>query len=341
AYVLYTSGSTGTPKGIAVPHTAIVNRIAWLQHAYPLDATDRMLIKTPISFDTSIWEVFWPLTAGATAVIARPGGHRDPHYLAHTITNHRITAIDFVPSMLEVFLDEPTINTCTTLTRVTVGGEALTNDLLRRFHHHFPHTPLHNLYGPTETAVDILAWTSHNSPHDGPAALGTPGWNTQVYVLDDHLHPVPDNTPGELYLAGTQLAHGYHNQPHTTATRFVAHPHHPGQRLYRTGDLVRWRNTPNGTPVLDYLGRTDDQIKLRGIRIEPTDIETTLTAHPDITTARITVHNQRLIAYYLTDADVDANALRTFASRTLPSHMVPTAFVRLDALPLTPSGKLD
>ncbi|MEW5813759.1 MAG: amino acid adenylation domain-containing protein, partial [Actinomycetota bacterium] len=309
AYILYTSGSTGTPKGVVMAHAGIVNRLSFLQHAYPLDCADRVLIKTPISFDTSVGEIFWPLCAGATAVIARPGGHRDPRYLADTITTEHITAIDFVPSMLELFLDEPTVrswaHTGTTLTRVTVGGEALTDDLVTRFHHHFPHTPLHNLYGPTETAVDVLGWTSHNSTDDGPVALGTPGWNITTHVLDNYLHPVPDHTPGELYLAGTQLAHGYHNQPALTATRFIANPHQPGTRMYRTGDLVRWRTTPTGNPtapaVLDYLGRTDDQIKLRGIRIEPTDIETTLTQHPTITAARITVRHDRLIAYYLTN----------------------------------------
>jgi len=338
AYLLYTSGTTGTPKGVAVGHAAIVNRLSFLQDTYALTGSDRMLIKTPISFDTAVAEIFWPLCAGATAVIARPGGHRDPRYLADTITEHRITAVDFVPSMLELFLDEPAAQKCTTLTRVTVGGEALTADLVDRFRNTLPHTALHNLYGPTETAVDVLGWTADR----GPVALGTPGWNVAAYVLDDHLAPVPDHTPGELYLAGAQLAHGYHNQPGLTAHRFTANPFVPGTRMYRTGDLARWRTTPTGTPVLDYLGRTDDQIKLRGVRIEPSDVEAILAAHPAVGSARVVVRGGRLVAYYLADGDdPGADALRAHASAALPSHMVPSAFVTLDAFPLTPSGKLD
>jgi amino acid adenylation domain-containing protein/non-ribosomal peptide synthase protein (TIGR01720 family) len=337
AYVLYTSGSTGTPKGVAVPHAGIVNRIAWLQHAYPLDGTDRMLVKTPISFDTSVWELFWPLSTGATLVIARPGGHRDPAYLADLIRREGVTAVDFVPSMLEVFLDEPGAGRCASLTRVTVGGEALSAEVAHRFARTCPGTPLHNLYGPTEASVDVLGWTADG----GTVSLGTPGWNVAAYVLDEYLHPVPDNTPGELYLAGVQLADGYLGRLGLTAERFVANPFGDGSRMYRTGDLVRWRRTPSQPPTLEYLGRTDEQIKLRGVRIEPGEIESVVSGHPAVASARVVVHGDRLVAYYVPAAPADADALRSHAAAFLPTHMVPSAFVDVETFPLTPSGKLD
>lgn len=338
AYVLYTSGSTGRPKGVAVPHSGIVNRIAWLQDAYPLGVEDRMLVKTPISFDTSVWEVFWPLSVGATVVVARPGGHREPGYLAETIVAQQVTAVDFVPSMLEVFLDEPISAQCASLTRVTVGGEALPTELAQRFTATLG-IPLHNLYGPTEASVDVLGWTADG----GPVSLGTPGWNVRAYVLDSHLSPVPDGAAGELYLAGVQLADGYLHRYALTSHRFVANPFEDGARMYRTGDLVRWRAGRG----IDYLGRTDDQIKLRGVRIEPGEIESVLATHPDVASARVTVRDDLLVAYYLPAAPVPdgsgavAESLRAHAGATLPAHMVPSVFVGLDAFPLTPSGKLD
>ncbi|MGE2713078.1 non-ribosomal peptide synthase/polyketide synthase [Mycolicibacterium litorale] len=337
AYVLYTSGSTGTPKGVAIPHAGIVNRIAWLQHAYPLDHGDRMLVKTPIGFDTSVWEVFWPLSVGAALVVARPGGHREPAYLADLITAESVTAVDFVPSMLELFLDEPAAAGCASLSRVTVGGEALTADLVRRFERVLPATPLHNLYGPTEASVDVLAWTADG----GPVSLGTPGWNVRAYVLDEYLEPLPDNSPGELYLGGVQLADGYLHRYGLTAERFVADPFGSGARMYRTGDLVRWRATAAG-PALEYLGRTDEQIKLRGVRIEPGEVEAVLGEHPGVASARVVVHRDRLVAYYLPTARrPQAQSLREFTASALPLHMVPSAFVELEMFPLTPSGKLD
>ncbi|MGU3499521.1 non-ribosomal peptide synthase/polyketide synthase [Mycobacterium sp. C31M] len=331
AYVLYTSGSTGRPKGVAVAHAGIVNRIAWLQSAYPLTSDDRMLVKTPISFDTSVWEMFWPLSVGATLVLARPGGHRDPAYLADTMITERVTAVDFVPSMLELFLDEPRAGQCTALTRVTVGGEALSDELAARFGRTLG-VPLHNLYGPTEAAVDVLGWTADG----GPVRLGMPGWNVRAYVLDDYLAAVPDGAPGELYLAGIQLADGYLHRYGLSAERFVANPFGDGTRMYRTGDLVRWRCDGN----LEYLGRTDDQIKLRGVRIEPAEIEAVLSAHPAVVSARAVVRNDRLVAYYVR-ATAGEVALREHAAAALPVHMVPAAFVAVTDYPLTPSGKLD
>ncbi len=339
AYVLYTSGSTGLPKGVAVPHAGIVNRIEWLQHAYPLDVEDRMLVKTPISFDTSVWEVFWPLASGAALVVARPGGHRDPGYLAETIAAQHVTAVDFVPSMLELFLDDPRSARCTSLTRVTVGGEALSTELAQRFASVFGGTrgvPLHNLYGPTEASVDVLGWTADG----GPVALGRPGWNVSAYVLDPYLNPVPAGAAGELYLAGVQLADGYLHRSGLTAHSFVADPFGRGTRMYRTGDVVRYRRDGQ----LEYLGRTDDQIKLRGVRIEPGEIETVLAAHPGVGSARVVAHAGRLVAYYLParpGAAVNPETLRGHIGSALPSHMVPAAFVSLTAFPLTPSGKLD
>jgi thioesterase domain-containing protein/acyl carrier protein len=292
-------------------------------------------VKTPISFDTSVWEVFWPLSVGATLVIARPGGHRDPAYLAETIVSQQVTAADFVPSMLELFLEEPRSARCTSLTRVTVGGEALSLELSQRFAKTL-NVPLHNLYGPTEVSVDVLGWTADG----GPVALGVPGWNVRAYVLDDYLNPVPTGASGELYLAGVQLADGYLHRYDLTAQRFVANPFETGTRMYRTGDLVRWRHDSQ----LEYLGRTDDQIKLRGVRIEPAEIETILATHPSVSSARVVVHADRLVAYYLPADELDgpiAESLRKHTTSALPIHMVPSAFVELAAFPLTPSGKLD
>ncbi|WP_236950150.1 non-ribosomal peptide synthetase [Mycobacterium sp. MS1601] len=335
AYVLYTSGSTGKPKGVAVPHAGITNRIAWLQHAYPLSGEDRMLMKTPIGFDTSVWEVFWPLSAGATLVVAQPGGHRDPRYLADVIADQQVTAVDFVPSMLELFLDDLDVGRCASLTRVTVGGEALSDELARRFTAVFgDEVALHNLYGPTEASVDVLGWTADG----GPVALGRPGWNVRAHVLDRYLEPVPPGTTGELYLAGVQLADGYLNQNALTAQRFVADPFGSGSRLYRTGDVVRWRNDAQ----LEYLGRSDDQIKLRGVRIEPGEIEAVLGTHAGVASARVTVRDDRLVAYYTTTGiHCSPQELRVHATASLPGHMAPSAYVEVAQFPLTPNGKLD
>ncbi|MFF1440224.1 non-ribosomal peptide synthase/polyketide synthase [Streptomyces sp. NPDC058295] len=340
AYVIYTSGSTGRPKGVTVPHEGIANRLLWMQDTYRLGSGDRVLQKTPAGFDVSVWEFFWPLVTGATLVVARPEGHRDPAYLAGLIQRQHITTAHFVPSMLRAFLDEPTAAGCTALRQVMCSGEALPAPLAARFHRTLPGSRLHNLYGPTEASVDV---TAHEVPAD-PAAvpIGRPVWNTRTYVLDAALRPVPPGVAGELYLAGVQLARGYLGRPGLTAERFVADPHAdgPGARMYRTGDLARW--TRDGT--LEYLGRADDQIKLRGFRIELGEIETVLAAHPSVGHATVVLRDARLVAYVVPAGDgtpVDATALRAHAATALPAPMVPAAVVTLDALPLTTNGKLD
>ncbi|MER5528768.1 non-ribosomal peptide synthase/polyketide synthase [Streptomyces sp. NPDC002677] len=337
AYVIYTSGSTGRPKGVVVPHEGIVNRLLWMQDAYRLDAEDRVLAKTPSSFDVSVWEFFWPLITGATLVVARPEGHRDPAYLARLIREQDVTTVHFVPSMLQLFLEEPTAADCTGLRRVMCSGEALPAAVTRRFHEVVP-AGLHNLYGPTEASVDVTA--IEIGPGATSVPIGRPVWNTRLHVLDAGLRPVPPGVPGELYLAGVQLARGYLDRPGLTAERFVADPFGaPGERMYRTGDLARW--TADGT--VEYLGRTDDQVKVRGFRVELGEIGDVLAAHPAVAHATVAVRDQALVAYVVPDAGpvVDATALRAHAAAALPAHMVPAAYVTLDALPLTPNGKLD
>ncbi|MFK0286703.1 non-ribosomal peptide synthase/polyketide synthase [Streptomyces sp. NPDC090499] len=337
AYVIYTSGSTGRPKGVVVPHAGIANRLQWMQDTYRLGADDRVLQKTPSSFDVSVWEFFWPLITGATLVVARPEGHRDPAYLAALIREQAVTTVHFVPSMLQLFLEEPTAADRTGLRRVLCSGEALPAALTRRFHEVLD-AELHNLYGPTEASVDVTA--TEIGPGETSVPIGRPVWNTRLYVLDAGLRPVPPGVAGELYLAGVQLARGYLDRPGLTAERFVADPYGPaGSRMYRTGDLARW--TADGE--LEYLGRTDDQVKLRGFRVEPGEIEAVLTAHPAVAHATVTVHGQALVAYVVpaTGPVVDATALRAHAAAALPAHMVPAAWVTLDTLPLTPNGKLD
>ncbi|MFJ8141727.1 non-ribosomal peptide synthase/polyketide synthase [Streptomyces sp. NPDC096013] len=339
AYVIYTSGSTGRPKGVVVPHEGIVNRLLWMQDAYGLTADDRVLQKTPSSFDVSVWEFFWPLITGATLVVARPEGHRDPAYLAGLIREQGVTTVHFVPSMLQLFLEEPAAADCTVLRRVMCSGEALPVALTHRFHDVLTTAGLHNLYGPTEAAVDVTA--VEIAPDAAGVPIGRPVWNTRTYVLDAGLRPVPPGVPGELYLAGIQLARGYLDRPGLTAERFVADPYGaPGTRMYRTGDLARW----NADGTIDYLGRTDDQVKVRGFRVEPAEIEGVLTTYPSVAHAVVVVREQRLVAYVVPAGGTgaaDTESIRAHTAAALPAHMVPAVFVTLDALPLTPNGKLD
>ncbi|MFE7929518.1 amino acid adenylation domain-containing protein [Streptomyces sp. NPDC057456] len=350
AYMIYTSGSTGRPKGVLVPHQGIVNRLLWMQSAYELTPADRVLQKTPSSFDVSVWEFFWPLITGAALVVARPEGHKDPAYLAELIRRERVTTLHFVPSMLESFLRTPAAAECTGLRRVICSGEALPASLADRFHDLFDGagTELHNLYGPTEASVDVTHRRSHRGTPTASVPIGRPVDNTGVHVLDAGLQPARAGVPGELYLTGVQLAHGYHGRQALTAERFVADPFGPpGSRMYRTGDIVRW--TEDGE--LLYLGRADDQVKIRGFRIELGEIESVLARHPSVGTPAVVVREdrpgvRRLVAYVVPAdpagaAGFDAEELRAHCADGLPEHMVPQAFVPLARLPLSLSGKLD
>ncbi|MDP9795023.1 amino acid adenylation domain-containing protein/non-ribosomal peptide synthase protein (TIGR01720 family) [Catenuloplanes nepalensis] len=335
AYVIYTSGSTGRPKGVRVPHRALTNRLEWMQAEFRLGDADAVLQKTPATFDVSVWEFFWPALAAAPLVIAKPGGHRDPGYLAALIRRARVTVAHFVPSMLREFVATPATGSCASLRLLVTSGEALPADLAAATRRLLPHAALHNLYGPTEATVDVTAW--HVTQDDVP--IGRPIWNTRAHVLDRWLRPVPDGVPGELYLAGVQLADGYLGRAALTAERFVADPHDHGRRLYRTGDLARWR--PDG--ALDFLGRTDHQVKVRGLRIEPGEVEAALTALPEVAAAVVVAHGDRL-AGYVTPAPghrPEPGALRAALAGTLPEYLIPSIFVVLAEFPLTTSGKVD
>ncbi|MFC8626720.1 amino acid adenylation domain-containing protein, partial [Streptomyces anulatus] len=345
AYLIYTSGSTGRPKGVLVPHRGIVNRLLWMQHAYPLGPDDRVLQKTPAGFDVSVWEFFWPLLAGAVQVAARPGGHRDAGYLARLIQDEKVTTAHFVPSMLEVFLADPEAVRCSGLRRVLCSGEALPSGLRNRFRAALP-AELHNLYGPTEASVDVTAWDCSAESDAAVVPIGRPIWNTRTYVLDTALAPAPVGSSGELYLGGVQLAHGYRGRAGLTAERFVADPYGPpGSRLYRTGDLARV--TRDG--VTEFLGRTDDQVKIRGQRVEPGEIEHALAQHALVGSAIVTMYaastGDARLAAYVTPARPeelpDPAVLRDHLAGTLPAHMVPAYYTVIDAVPVTPNGKVD
>ncbi|MEO3763828.1 amino acid adenylation domain-containing protein [Streptomyces sp. B5E4] len=342
AYVIFTSGSTGRPKGVMNVHAALRNRLLWMQDAYGLDATDRVLQKTPFSFDVSVWEFFWPLMAGATLVVARPGGHRDSAYLADTIAADRITTVHFVPSMLQLFLTEPPEKSAG-LRRVFCSGEELPRALHDRFLS-LHRAELHNLYGPTEAAIDVTAWHCRPGADPRPVPIGHPIANTRMYVLDRRGRPVPAGVPGELCIGGRGLARGYLNRPDLTAERFTDDPFVPGARIYRTGDLARHR----ADGALEFLGRLDHQVKLRGQRIELGEIEAVLARHGTVREAVVVAREHasgdvRLAAYVTaagaavpTPGDLAAH-LREY----LPEYMVPASFTVLDALPLTASGKAD
>ncbi len=344
AYVIYTSGSTGKPKGVVVTHAAIVNQLAWMHRRYGVGPRDRYLQKTAATFDVSLWGYFLPLRAGAQLILAAPGSERDPHAICALVAEHAVTLTDFVPSMLTVVAGCASSRLLGSLRAVFVIGEALAPETARDFAAVCP-AQVHNLYGPTEAAVSITE--HHIGPDDLRAPtvpIGVPVWNSRCPVLDSRLHEVPDGVTGELFLAGDQLARGYHGAPGLTATRFVADPFgSPGTRMYRSGDLARRRR--GGT--LEYLGRTDFQVKVRGHRIELGEIESALLGHRDVAQAAVVVNRSeagdRLVGYVVPGDGhvVDAQALRRAVSGQLPSYMVPAAVVVLAALPVNTSGKLD
>ncbi len=343
AYVIYTSGSTGKPKGVLNTHAGIVNRLLAMQDTYRIGPTDRLLQKTQTSFDVSVREVFWPLIFGARLVVAAPGEHGNPAYLAEVIEREQITTLHFVPSMLQLFLDETDAAKCRSLRCVLSGGEALTPNLARRFFERLG-CELHNLYGPTEAAVSVTSWQCRADDRRPVMSIGRPIANTQIYVVDTRLEPVPVGVWGELLIGGVQVARGYHRRPDLTAERFVPNPFEPG-RVYRTGDLGRW--TADG--VLEYGGRIDEQVKLRGFRIELGEIEAVLRESPSVADGAVVViespgGRQELAAYVVPEPGAQAPShedLHRFLGAQLPDYMVPTSLTFLEALPLSPSGKLD
>ena len=304
AYVIYTSGSTGTPKGSMIPHEGICNRLLWMQETYQLTAADSVLQKTPFTFDVSVWEFFWPLLTGARLVLARPGAQGDSQYLVDLIQREEITTLHFVPSMLAAFLEDSGVSECRSLKRVICSGEALPYELKERFGKRLP-AELHNLYGPTEASVDVTAWDCGSELDRPIVPIGRPIANTQIYVLDDNLHPVPVGVRGELYIGGIQLARGYLRRAELTAERFIPNPFEEGTRLYRTGDLARYLADGN----VEYLGRTDHQVKIRGFRIELGEIEAALNEHPVVQNAAVIAREARsgskqLVAYVVPDQQV-------------------------------------
>ena len=377
AYVIYTSGSTGRPKGAVNPHAAIVNRLLWMQQAYGLDAGDRVLQKTPFSFDVSVWELFWPLLAGATLVVARPEGHKDPAYLARLIEQAGVTTLHFVPPMLAGFLAQDGLAArCRSLRRVICSGEALPRETVERFFARMPRrrdeaggdgapaVELHNLYGPTEAAIDVTWWPCTEGDPRPSVPIGRPIANLRVHVLDRRGAPAPVGVAGELHLGGAGLARGYFARPGLTAERFVPDPlaadfEEPGGRLYRTGDLARLR--PGGE--VEFLGRLDHQVKVRGYRIETGEVEAALASHPAVAAAAVAAwgegEERRLVAWVVpaggleadgaasgpegeeTDGGIRRTDLRAWLGERLPEYMVPSLFTVLAALPLTPNGKLD
>ncbi|MFJ3448353.1 amino acid adenylation domain-containing protein [Pseudomonas sichuanensis] len=339
AYVIYTSGSTGRPKGAGNSHAALTNRLCWMQQAYGIDASDTVLQKTPFSFDVSVWEFFWPLMTGARLAVAAPGEHRDPARLIATIQRHQVSTLHFVPSMLQAFIHEPGVEACASLRRIVCSGEALPVDAQQQVFARLPQAGLYNLYGPTEAAIDVTHWTCVDEGRDS-VPIGQPIANIRTYVLDAGLEPVAPGVSGELYLGGVGLARGYHRRPGLTAERFVADPFIPGERLYRTGDRVRQR----GDGVIEYLGRFDHQVKIRGLRIELGEIEARLAQHPSVREAVVlAVDGKQLVAYLVLNQQDELwqQALKDWLLQALPEFMVPTHLMPLASLPLTPNGKLD
>lgn len=345
AYVIYTSGSTGKPKGVMIEHHSVVNRIDWMQRAYPIGPADVILQKTPTSFDVSVWELFWWAFVGARVCLLEPGGHREPDAIIEAVRRHAVTTMHFVPSMLAAFLDyvedADAREDLTSLRRVFASGEALGGHHVTRFRRLLP-ASLVNLYGPTEATVDVSHYDCADYQPPGPVPIGSPIANTRMYVVDEHCQPVPNGDDGELCLAGAGLARGYLRRPDLTREKFVEHPFAGAERIYRTGDVAR--RLPDGT--FEYLGRMDNQVKIRGFRVELGEIEARLHDHCSVTEAVVTAlqgpdGQSYLCGYVISSRPLDEDELRRHVGRALPEFMVPARFVTLSRLPTSPNGKLD
>jgi amino acid adenylation domain-containing protein len=373
AYVIYTSGSTGRPKGVMISHRSINNRLLWMQRVFPLEPSDRVLQKTVFSFDASVWELFLPLITGAQVFMAQPGGHKDSAYLVATVADQQITVLQLVPSMLQVLIEEPGLSRWQGLKRLFCGGEVLPIELQKRFFQ-LVDAELINLYGPTEVSIDATSWICERNSNHAGVVIGRPIANTQVYVLDERLRLAPIGVAGELFVSGVGLARGYHRRPDLTVERFLPNPFsaEAGQRLYRTGDLARYHEDG----AIEYLGRADHQVKLRGFRVELGELEAVLLEHQAVREAAVTIGpdasgNQRLVAYvapkngngssHLNEQDLlkgieqeelgnghrkaridlSTESLRSHIAARVPPYLVPSAIVVLDRMPQLPNGKVD
>ncbi|WP_203854783.1 non-ribosomal peptide synthetase, partial [Dactylosporangium siamense] len=331
AYVIYTSGSTGRPKAVLSTHEGLANRIWWMQRQYGLEPGERVLHKTPITFDVSVWELVWPLTVGGRMVMAEPGRHGDVAYLVELIDRAAVGVVHFVPSLFHEFVREPWPAPMASLRLVVCSGEALAGADVAGFQARHDGAAVENLYGPTEASIDVTSWSCARAGGGAVVPIGAPIANTRVEVLDAALRPVPVGVPGELYLGGVGLARGYHGRPELTAERFVAAA--GGVRLYRTGDVAVWR----GDGQVLFLGRADHQVKVRGVRIEPGEIEAVLGEHPRVASAVVVADGDRLVAYVVGEA----HGLREWVAARLPQYLVPAVFVELTAIPLNRNGKVD
>jgi len=339
------SGTTGQPKGVMIEHTALINRLEWMQKAYPLNPEDVILQKTSYSFDVSVWELLWWMYNGAKVCLLPPNAHKNPQQIVDHIQKHKVSVLHFVPSMLALFLEylnehEQKQNKLQTLKQVFTSGEALPLDLNKRFFSLFKQVHLMNLYGPTEATIDVSYFKCSKQATSIP--IGKPIDNTQLYILDHNLSPAPLGVRGKIYIAGVGLSRGYLNRPDLTASKFIENPFVEGTRMYDTGDIGRW--LPDGN--IEFLGRDDQQVKIRGYRIELGEIENAiLQYHQDVKQVVVEAkkHNEdkALVAYYPISANIDKEALREFLNQKLPEHMVPAFYVQLEKIPLTPNGKID
>ena len=344
AYVIYTSGSTGQPKGAMLPHRGVLNCIAWMQETYRLTAADRFLCKTSLNFDPSVLEIFWPLTVGASLVVAAPDGQRDAAYLAESIVRHGVTMVFFVPSMLSLFIEEPRLAQALSLRKVICGAESLSAETVQRFYDRLPWAELHHCYGPTETSIAATEFVCPRESAWQVMPLGRPLGNYQLYILDRQMEPAPVGVTGELYIGGAGLARGYHGLPGLTAEQFIPNPFaEAGSRLYRTGDRARY--LPDG--LLEFRGRADSQIKLRGMRVELSEVEAALREYAGVEECVVLLRGAgmeaTLVAYIVPVEEVGpgADELRAYLGLRLPGHMVPSIFVTLEQFPLMVNGKVD
>lgn len=342
AYIIYTSGSTGAPKGVKCHHKGICNRLNWMNDAYPISENDTLIQKTPITFDVSVWELFWPLQQGASLVILEPDEHKNPERLIQAIVDYDISVIHFVPSMLNVFNATQGADQCTSLKRIFCSGEVLSASAVKKTHH-LLEAEIYNLYGPTEASVDVSRWHCKKGEVGEHIPIGYPVANTQLYILDNGLNLAPIGAIGELYISGEQVAHGYLNNEALTKERFVQDVFSSDENavMYRTGDLARYRQDG----AIDYLGRIDTQVKLRGQRIELAEIEKTIEKREGITQAVVQLgktktEEEYLVAYYTGEVSSDKDLI-ALLERSLPSYMIPSFFVHLKQFELLSNGKVN